>query len=855
MSDLKLYRGINNIDDDLIEEADRRSRPVVHRFYAFAASAAALLITVGASGYFSGADIGKKTVFPDSGIVIEATTASGGDVTPVTTSAVSGGSTAATAASAATQTVINTQTTAVHSLNNTITTALVTGKAALTGKVPAVTSAAAGGRDIEAGEPTVTGAPAKEDEYIIEGSTIMKKYAALFASLLTLSNAAAVNAQAGAQTFVPKNENLSVAMNAKTFIEKYDVDIDFNCDGKFDIFDVYAYYRAEIREADERNAAIPRCTVPDYIWEKYKAIPADTTLDYTYIDSETGEEKSYTAKKRLVHDDLLDYYFEYVAPPQPEFMDTNFYIDNCPDDYGDPMSYDIIRHDGDLLSMWDFQRTEFSITDDGENYRLVDRSVAENIPSENRDNMEYGLGHLRGVRKSLMHEFIKDVRRHAHYTGEDRAFVKQFIEDGRVDPDVNADGTFDMDDVGLTAFYANLRSNSENYTYFYSLLYQTSVDYYREHMAEINPTVSAEDWGRAYTLCDTLANYCDIDNEDIVQYLAEYYLTYNEADSKYFDPMYYVDKGYTYYRVMHGFQGRFFQTLGYYENFAIKYGPSAANNTIAAPEGYWFTQDEIDAAFPQYYKDVKTGVLPEPDIDLNGKIDAADYNLLFNLGYEAFTPYDTSYIGSMIRRHPELNIVLDVPEEVRENFNTNYDFNHNGISCDTLESDCMMMYILSELEAQYEEEKDMFKAMDDYYVAHRGAQYFEVFDNNMEKFYSDKGLEYTGYMGRYDTAPVMSYVETIKSYKSFPQNIGKLTEDDHVTGDANCDGKVDLSDAILIMQAISNPDKYGTEGSDDKHLTRQGSLNGDVDKDTEGITSNDALMIQEYLIGKVSTLG
>ena len=42
MSDLKLYRGINNIDDDLIEEADRRSRPVVHRFYAFAASAAAL---------------------------------------------------------------------------------------------------------------------------------------------------------------------------------------------------------------------------------------------------------------------------------------------------------------------------------------------------------------------------------------------------------------------------------------------------------------------------------------------------------------------------------------------------------------------------------------------------------------------------------------------------------------------------------------------------------------------------------------------------------------------------------------------------------------------------------------------
>ena len=67
-------------------------------------------------------------------------------------------------------------------------------------------------------------------------------------------------------------------------------------------------------------------------------------------------------------------------------------------------------------------------------------------------------------------------------------------------------------------------------------------------------------------------------------------------------------------------------------------------------------------------------------------------------------------------------------------------------------------------------------------------------------------------------------------------------------GDANCDGKVELADAILIMQSIANPDKYGLSGYDTKHLTHQGSLNGDVDKNIVGLTSNDALFIQRCLL-------
>ena len=69
-------------------------------------------------------------------------------------------------------------------------------------------------------------------------------------------------------------------------------------------------------------------------------------------------------------------------------------------------------------------------------------------------------------------------------------------------------------------------------------------------------------------------------------------------------------------------------------------------------------------------------------------------------------------------------------------------------------------------------------------------------------------------------------------------------------GDANCDGNLELADAILIMQSLANPNKYGLSGTDSKHLTEQGKLNGDVDKSTKGITADDALMIQEYLLGK-----
>ena len=82
-----------------------------------------------------------------------------------------------------------------------------------------------------------------------------------------------------------------------------------------------------------------------------------------------------------------------------------------------------------------------------------------------------------------------------------------------------------------------------------------------------------------------------------------------------------------------------------------------------------------------------------------------------------------------------------------------------------------------------------------------------------------------------------------------PAETASGASENYKKGDANCDGNVDMSDAVLIMQALANPDKYGVKGTDPLHMTVQGQSNGDVDTSSKGLTSNDALEIQKYLLG------
>ena len=73
-------------------------------------------------------------------------------------------------------------------------------------------------------------------------------------------------------------------------------------------------------------------------------------------------------------------------------------------------------------------------------------------------------------------------------------------------------------------------------------------------------------------------------------------------------------------------------------------------------------------------------------------------------------------------------------------------------------------------------------------------------------------------------------------------------------GDANCDGEVRLSDAILVLQSVGNPEKYGIKGSEETHITAKGINNGDVFSRGDGLTSQDALSIQKYTLYLIDKL-
>ena len=70
-----------------------------------------------------------------------------------------------------------------------------------------------------------------------------------------------------------------------------------------------------------------------------------------------------------------------------------------------------------------------------------------------------------------------------------------------------------------------------------------------------------------------------------------------------------------------------------------------------------------------------------------------------------------------------------------------------------------------------------------------------------------------------------------------------------IVGDANGDGNVDLADAILIMQALANPNKYGIGGTDEHSFSEQGWANADCDG-FKGVTNDDAVAIQMFLLNK-----
>ena len=885
MSDLKLYKGINNIDDDLIEEANCKQKPVIHHCYGSAASVAAVFIAVGALGIFHTVSPSRKPGFSETDTFIEQSTVEITTASPAISEEIIQTSSAETMYVTAQPSVTSAQTSVSYSKTSTISqnsqiqTAqppqeqTVQKTQVQTAAMPALTVTNltfTGSETGTAAVSTVTTA-VPEYDYEYEGSIIMRKYAAALAALLIASNPTTV---ANAQTYEPTTWTYDEEklMHFKELVDQCDLDMDINCDGNIDIFDAYAFYRAQNSDNDKFQMK----NIPDYIKEKYNTIrEARLTVETEYYDPYTKEYKPDTIVYSFVWYDFVQYLFAYY-PVSTDFYNPNYFIENCPDDYHDPIPLDIQKTDTDKWDIVSFKKNKYYVQNDDGSFRPLcaddykpisdenDPDARYYSPDETKYQYEYiekfdengkDISYCRyyeydssEIYVSPIYDFIDSMRYWIHGTERDYKNVKDIIEDGYVDVDINSDGVFDFDDVVKIIYVSDTVFDIEHLNSLY--ISQSEYPFYHNTSDDYGP-VTKEEYYKVLDLCKVAAHYFyNTRFEYIGQYITQYYLTYNEIDEKYFDPLYYEDQGY-YTPSPMSYSACVFANLSYYEEFSIKYGPNSAQNSpdiYEAPARYNFTAAEIDAAFPTYYKNVKLGILPKPDIDLDGKITVADYNILYNLDLEYFTPYDISYIGTMIKRYPELSVSIGVSQEVRDNYDTNFDFNNNGISADELEVQCMMMYILHDLETQYDNEDKMNKDLDLFYAEHLELQYYDIFNNNMEKFNRKHHRGDSGYVyNDEEILGISSSIDTVRYYSSYDQI---ATFDLKGNGDANGDGTVDLSDAVLIMQSLANPSRYGVNGSDDSHITEEGYYRADVDGD--GVTNKDALTIQKYLLGLCS---
>ncbi|MBP3268448.1 MAG: cellulase family glycosylhydrolase [Ruminococcus sp.] len=136
---------------------------------------------------------------------------------------------------------------------------------------------------------------------------------------------------------------------------------------------------------------------------------------------------------------------------------------------------------------------------------------------------------------------------------------------------------------------------------------------------------------------------------------------------------------------------------------------------------------------------------------------------------------------------------------------------------------------------------DSLKLLSEYKT---GSGYPALFVNDYE-FDSSKEGEYRIFIsfdGRPESYPSDGFTVTVGQVDkgNQPSSEAKLC------GDANNDGTVDLSDAVLIMQSMSNPSKY--------KLTEQGRANADCAGNGDGITNADALAIQKYMLQLIPSL-
>lgn len=844
MSDMKLYEGISHIDDDLIDEAaDSGRRP---KYYTFALSAAAILLAVG----FSGAAVSGKDLLsrfdPHSQVIVSEETAP--TDTAVTTVHLSGISTDISypAASPATKVSGKGSSSCITSITNgnpTVTASAETDKISdVTENRSAVTRIPSAVYTIPLTDAAVT-TVITEDMIPVTTETvsttshserriIMKRQ---ITSLITASILSSVT-PTGVQAKQPSLEYTDYAKECFATVESGDIDLDVNEDGVFDTVDLYQTYLSfnnymediSLNEKQYKNALRLCCMYDDI----------DLPFDYYFYKNDVLDPDDFRAEKYTNSNGE-------VTLNSYRFLN---YLNICAADcYGclyDPSDPESNHHGPDLIQKYYREHIKNGDIDidfncDGKTdiYDLFTLCIFENsnaLPGIDSDRVyvEYDLA-LPGEMSEKCESFIRnytfglnamdiDPRETSSTRGTvySTELMKYFIYNTEFTTDFidyhkyldylhqlfgesrNEEQEFNLrwlihtfiSPIKSEAVMAGVVSNNSKQEEFNnhssynadynSMIYEKSAQYRKAILSGEAPVpdtdgdgiLTGNDSSNLYSYFDSVKS-----GEDIFDTALDPAI-WSAADQLDAD--------------CNGIAGEWIDIV--LARIFIDRCRLDFNDDVPCTEledylsGYDARYDKrdrynylwdyylLDRVCAEYEKAVVTGDKPAPDIDGDGFI-TFDDGVISN-------HYCNDITSGIILSETKIDKALwSVVEKM--------DINDDGIAGDWIDASAVTRFIWKYKDAEHpcSDTDEMIRKYNEYHPE-----------------------------------------EKIDGILSGQEALTKKSAD--IAGDANCDSKVNVSDAVTVLQYVTNPEKYP--------LSPQGKKNADIDG-SSGITGTDAITIQK----------
>lgn len=411
----------------------------------------------------------------------------------------------------------------------------------------------------------------------------------------------------------------------------------------------------------------------------------------------------------------------------------------------------------------------------------------------NTDSAFYSIKKENNERYNPAYKYVKALDDHLDYLRAKYDIIAEICEtdneEWAIDLDFNGNGQLDVGDIYVFMVYYDIEWKENNYG-----------------------AISDEEWDRCEKAflrfpCDSTLLHrtfrFNIKDDEVItyweprkpglgdqvesfiQYLSYYIVSHTELKPEYFTEEYYIETyGDNYHR-----STRWRPCEAIVEQAAERMG-------IKPDSDAWikYNTDDLNELFISYCRDVENGVRPAPDVNMDGEVDLYDY----------FTV--NTYLEELIASKTAETSVL--PVEIWNNIETNFDINGNGTTKDIYDILMVQMYV-----TKYEKKID-----------------------NFDEIYAD----YKANLGLTSTVEVegVSYENNVKILADI--------ESKTISGDANCDGKVEIADATLILQYLTNKDEY--------QLKAQGMINADCCNTGDGVTAQDALAIQMLDAGDIKAL-